>query len=92
MGEVDYERLEYATNRKLANDDGELTGHIKMYSYDNENFKYQLKCAYCGAETEGEKEMPNRPYYIKCSECGENHLIRKLKGSGSEVKRPGEDD
>lgn len=86
---IDFDRVEYASNRKLPNDDGELTGHIKIYSYDDVNFHYTLTCPYCGAEQKGEKEMPNRPYYIKCKECGENNLVRKLKGSGSKVKRPG---
>lgn len=89
MGEdVDFDEVEYVTNRKLPDDDGELTGHIKMYSYDNVTFHYTLECPYCGAETEGTKEMPNRPYYIKCGECGENNLVRKMKGQGSKVKRP----
>ncbi|MCJ7429368.1 MAG: hypothetical protein MUP66_03170 [Candidatus Nanohaloarchaeota archaeon QJJ-5] len=90
--DIDFDELEYATNRKLPNDDDELTGHIKMYSYDGVNFSYQMTCPYCGAETEGEKEMPNRPYYIKCSECETSSLVRKLKGQGSKVKRPGKDD
>lgn len=90
--EIDFEKVEYATNRKLPNDDGELEGHIKMYSYDNELFHYRMTCPYCREEQEGKKEMPNRPYYIKCKECGENSLIRKMKGQGSEVKRPDEDE
>ncbi|MDY6770886.1 MAG: hypothetical protein SV186_02915 [Candidatus Nanohaloarchaea archaeon] len=90
--DIDFDRVEYATNRKLPNDDGEMTGHIKMYSYDGENFHYEMKCPYCGAETEGKKHMPNRPYYIKCSECETSSLVRKLKGQGSEVKRPDDDD
>lgn len=86
---IDYDRVEYATNRKLPNDDGELTGHIKMYSYDDVNFHYTLTCPHCGTEQKGEKKMENRPYYIKCTECEQNTLVRKLKGSGSKVKRPG---
>jgi predicted nucleic acid-binding Zn ribbon protein len=86
--DIDFDRVEYATNRKLPNDDGELTGHIKMYSYDDVNFTYTMTCPHCGTEQEGEKEMPNRPYYIKCEECGENNLVRKMKGQGSKVKRP----
>lgn len=90
--DIDFDRVEYVTNRRLPNDDGELTGHIKMYSYDELNFHYTLECPYCGAETQGEREMENRPYYIRCSECEENNLIRKMKGSGGSVKRPdGED-
>ncbi len=91
--DIDFDRVEYVTNRRLPNDDDELTGHIKMYSYDDVNFVYTLKCPHCGETTQGEKEMENRPYYIKCSECGENNLIRKMKGSNSsEVKRPGGDE
>ncbi len=86
--EIDFDKVEYVTNRKLPNDDGELTGHIKMYSYDNVTFHYTLECPHCGETTEGEREMPNRPYYIKCSACGENNLVRKMKGQGSKVKRP----
>lgn len=88
---IDFDRVEYATNRKLPNDDDELTGHIKMYSYDNVNFTYTLQCPYCGETSKGRKEMENRPYYIKCDNCGENSLVRKMKGSGSKVKRPGGD-
>lgn len=86
--EIDFDKVEYATNRRLPDDDGNLEGHIKMYSYDNVDFVYTLKCPHCGETTQGKKEMENRPYYIKCSECGENNLVRKLKGSGSKVKRP----
>lgn len=89
--DIDFDRVEYATNRKLPNEAGELTGHIKMYSYDDVQFHYTLTCPHCGEEQEGEKEMPNRPYYIKCKHCEENNLIRKMKGSGSKVKRPGEE-
>lgn len=90
--DIDFDKLEYASNRKLPNDDDELTGNIKMFSYDGENFKYEMTCPYCGETTEGEKEMPNRPYYIKCSECETSSLVRKLKGQGSKVKRPDSDD
>jgi len=90
--DIDYDRLEYATNRKLPNDDGEQTGHIKMFSYDGEDFHYEMECPYCGATTEGKKHMPNRPYYIKCAECETSSLVRKLKGQGSSVKRPDEDE
>ncbi|MFB6167197.1 MAG: hypothetical protein ABEJ62_02960 [Candidatus Nanohaloarchaea archaeon] len=89
---IDYDRIEYVTNRKLPNDEGELTGRIKMYSYDDVHFHYTLECPHCGEVTEGEKKMENRPYYIKCEECGENNLIRKMKGQGSEVKRPGDEE
>ncbi|MDY6778572.1 MAG: hypothetical protein SVU32_07945, partial [Candidatus Nanohaloarchaea archaeon] len=73
-------------------DDGELTGHIKMYSYDGETFHYEMTCPYCGAETEGTTEIPNKPRYVNCKECGTSSLVRKMKGSGSSVKRPDEDD
>lgn len=86
---IDFEEVEYVTNRRLPNDEDELTGHIKMYSYDELDFQYTLECPYCGEVTEGEKRMENRPYYIKCKACGENNLVRKMKGSGSKVKRPG---
>lgn len=87
--DIDFDEVEYVSNRRLPNDEGELTGHIKMWSYDDVNFHYILECPYCGAETNGEKEMPNRPYYIKCPECEENNLVRKMKGQGSKVKKPG---
>lgn len=57
--DIDFDRVEYATNRKLPNDDNELTGHIKMFSYDNETFYYEMTCPYCEETTEGEKDMPN---------------------------------
>lgn len=92
MGDdIDFEKVEYVSNRKLPDDDGNLAGHIKIYSYDNVNFTYTLKCPYCGEVSNGRKKMENRPYYIKCDECGENSLVRKMKGSGSKVKQPGDD-
>lgn len=87
MQDIDYDRVEYVTNRKLKNDEGEKTGWIKAFSYDNVHFNYEMKCPYCGTEQEGEKEMENRPYYIKCQECGASNLVRKLKGQDSKVKR-----
>ncbi len=90
--DINFDELEYVTNRRLPNDDDELTGRIKMYSYDELDFKYTLECPHCGEVTQGEKRMENRPYYIKCKECGENNLVRKMKGSGSKVKRPGGDE
>lgn len=90
--DIDFDKVEYASNRKLPNDDDELTGHIKMFSYDNETFYYEMTCPYCGTTQEGQKDMPNRPYYIKCEDCETSSLIRKLKGSGNDVSRPGEDD
>jgi len=90
--DIDFDRVEYASNRKLPNDDDELTGQIKIFSYDGVNFHYQMTCPYCGTEQEGEKEMEHRPYYIKCRECETSSLVRKLKGQGSKVKRPGSDD
>ncbi|MDY6774208.1 MAG: hypothetical protein SVS85_03320, partial [Candidatus Nanohaloarchaea archaeon] len=67
MGEenVDYDRVEYVTNRRLPNDEDELTGHIKMYSYDEVKFHFTLECPYCGETSEGTTKLENRPYYVE---------------------------
>jgi len=77
--EIDYDRIKYVTNRALENDKGEKTGHILMYSYDEINFEYKMKCPYCGAEQEGVTTFTRRPYRIECKSCGRKILIKRLK-------------
>jgi len=70
MKEIDYERTEYVTNREVQNDEGEMTGRVKMFSYDNEMFHYQIKCPYCEHDFEGgSQELGSRPWWIECPEC-----------------------
>ncbi len=75
---IDYEKVKYVTNRKLKNKEKELTGEIKMFSYDGLNFYYKMKCPFCGTEQEGEKQFKRRPYYVECKNCGKKILIEKL--------------
>lgn len=77
--EIDFEKAQYLTNRTLKNDDGEKTGRLKMYSYDERKFHFEMKCPYCGHEQEGTTIMENRPYYINCEECDRSSLVKKLK-------------
>ncbi|MBY6293887.1 hypothetical protein GLU60_00660 [Nanohaloarchaea archaeon H01] len=77
--DVDFDRVEYATNRELENDDGEKTGHIKMFSYDNELFFYELTCPYCGHEFEDEGELGSRPWWIECPECTRSTNVFRIK-------------
>lgn len=77
--EIDFDRVEYATNRKLEDDDGNENGHIKMFSYDNENFIYEMKCPYCGNVQEGEEELGSRPWWIECEDCGRSTNVYRIK-------------
>jgi len=79
MQDIDYDKAEYVTNRELENDDGEKTGRIKMFSYDNETYHYQLKCPYCGHTFEGTDELGSRPWWIECPECGRSSNINRIK-------------
>lgn len=76
--EIDYDKVEYVTNRRLTNKAGEETGHIKMYSYDNNNFHYYLHCPYCGEEQEDDIQLEKRPFYIPCRHCERKSLVEKL--------------
>ncbi|MFB6202964.1 MAG: hypothetical protein ABEK01_00575 [Candidatus Nanohaloarchaea archaeon] len=77
--DIDFDRVEYATNREVENDEGEKTGRVKMFSYDNETFFYELKCPYCQHEFEGEDELGQRPWWIECPECGRSTNVYRIK-------------
>lgn len=77
--EIDYDRVEYATNREVENDEGEKTGYIKMFSYDNELFFYELKCPHCGHVSEDEEELDTRPWWLECPECGRSTNVYRIK-------------
>lgn len=77
--EIDFDRVEYATNRKVENDEGEETGHIQMFSYDNETFIYELTCPYCQHTFEGEDQLGSRPWWIECPECGRSTNVYRIK-------------
>lgn len=90
--EIDYDRVEYATNREVENDEGEQTGYIKMFSYDNELFFYELKCPYCEHVSEGEEELDSRPWWIECPECGRSTNVYRIKDKHEKkVKKRGPD-
>lgn len=76
---INFDEVEYSTNRKLENDDGEENGHLKMYSYDNENFHFKMTCPYCGHEFEGEEELGQRPWWIECPECTRSTNVYRIK-------------
>lgn len=79
MKEIDFERTEYVTNRELENDEGEETGRLKMFSYDNETFHYQMKCPFCGQTSEGTEELGSRPWWIECEECERSVNVYRIK-------------
>jgi hypothetical protein len=77
--DVDYDRVEYATNRNLENDEGEETGHIKMFSYDNEKFFFDMICPYCEHSFEDEEELGSRTWWIECPECERSTNVFRIK-------------
>jgi ssDNA-binding Zn-finger/Zn-ribbon topoisomerase 1 len=92
MKEIDYEKAEYVTNREVENDEGEKTGRVKMFSYDNETFHYQITCPYCGHEWEDSEELGSRPWWIECPECGRSTNVNRIKDAKKrEIKERGPD-
>lgn len=90
--DIDYEKAEYVTNREVPNDEGEKTGRIKMFSYDNETFHYQLKCPYCSNTFENSEELGSRPWWIECPECERSTNVKRIKDAAKkEVKNRGPD-
>lgn len=88
--DLDYDRLEYATNRRLENDEGEPEGFAKVASYDMENFIFVIKCPYCGHEFKGEEELGSRPWWIECPNCGRSSNIYRIKDKAErEIKDRG---
>jgi len=92
MKEIDFDRVEYTTNRELQDDDGEKNGHLKMFSYDTETYHYQITCPYCGGEFEGSDELGNRPWWIECPECERSINVYRIKDAKKrEIKNRGPD-
>jgi peptide subunit release factor 1 (eRF1) len=92
MKEIDYDRTEYVTNREVENDEGEMTGRVKMFSYDNEMFHYQITCPYCENEFEGSEELGQRPWWIECPECGRSTNVNRIKDAAKKkIKNRGPD-
>ncbi len=90
--DLDYDRLDYATNREMENDEGEKTGFAKVASYDMENFMYVIKCPYCGHTFKGEGELGSRPWWIECPECTRSSNIYRIKDKAEKkVKNRGPD-
>jgi transposase-like protein len=79
MKEIDWERTEYVTNRELENDEGEETGRLKMFSYDNETYHFQMTCPYCGHEFEDSEDLGSRPWWIECPECERSTNVYRIK-------------
>ncbi|AOV95217.1 hypothetical protein AQV86_04845 [Nanohaloarchaea archaeon SG9] len=91
--DVDYDRVEYATNRKVENDEGEETGHIKMFSYDYENFFFELTCPYCQHEFERhDVELGSRPWWIECPECTRSTNVYRIKDKAEREQGPDDDE
>ena len=76
---INFDEVEYSTNRKLENDEGEEKGHLKMYSYDNELFHFRMTCPYCGHEFEDKQELGSRPWWIECPECTRSTNVFRIK-------------
>lgn len=92
MKEIDYDRAEYVTNREVENDEGEKTGRVKMFSYDNETYHYDMVCPYCGNEFEGSQELGQRPWWIECPECTRSINVNRIKDAAKkEIKNRGPD-
>ena len=90
--EIDFDRVEYATNREVENDEGETTGYIKMFSYDTETYFYELVCPHCEHKFEGEQELGSRPWWIECPECGRSTNVYRIKDKEEKkVKKRGPD-
>ncbi len=77
--DLDYDRLDYATNREMENDEGEKIGFAKVASYDMETFMYVIKCPYCEHTFKGEEKLGSRPWWIECPECGRSSNIYRIK-------------
>ena len=75
---IDYNRVQYVTNRKLKNKEKEETGSIMMFSYDRKTFYFKMKCPFCGSNQEGEEHFTRKPYYVLCKTCGKKSRIEKL--------------
>ena len=90
--EIDFDRVEYATNREIENDEGEKTGYVKMFSYDTENFFYEIECPYCQNKFEGEQELGSRPWWIECPDCTRSINVYRIKDKAEKkVKNRGPD-
>ncbi len=90
--EIDFEKAEYVTNREIENDEGEMTGRIQMFSYDNETFHYEITCPYCQNTWEDSQELGARPWWIECPECGRSTNVKRIKDAAKrEIKDRGPD-
>lgn len=77
-GIKDIKDIAYITSRKLKNANGEKTGAVVMWRNKGEDeFRYTLKCPYCGAEEESSTMLKRRPYRVRCSNCGMSILTDK---------------
>ncbi|MFB6200060.1 MAG: hypothetical protein ABEJ83_04220 [Candidatus Nanohaloarchaea archaeon] len=79
MKDIDFDKTEYVTNRKLENDEGEETGRLKMFSYDYEKFHYEITCPYCQHTWEDSQKLGKRPWWIECPECGRSTNVYRIK-------------
>ena len=94
--DIDFERVEYSTNREIENDEGEKTGRVQMFSYDTELYYYDITCPYCGNQWEGQQELGQRPWWIECPECTrsinvnriKDAMERKIKDRGADADTP----
>ena len=90
--DIDFERVEYSTNRKIENDEGEKTGRVQMFSYDTETYHFDIKCPYCGNQWEGSQELGQRPWWIECPECTRSINVNRIKDAVErEIKDRGAD-
>ncbi len=90
--DLEYDKIEYATNRELENDEGESTGFAKVASYDMETFMYVIKCPYCGNEFKDEEKLGNRPWWINCPSCDRSSNIYRIKDKAEkEIKETPDD-
>ncbi len=70
----------YFTNRALDNEKGEVAGKIIMWRIrGEEEFRYILKCPFCGHEQEKKEVFAKKPYRPRCEKCNKSVVIAKLK-------------
>ncbi|MFH1126540.1 MAG: hypothetical protein V1718_00325 [archaeon] len=70
----------YFTNRALENEKGETSGKIIMWRIKGEEeYRYVLKCPFCGHDQEKKEAFTRRPYRPRCDNCGKSIAISKIK-------------
>ncbi len=79
----------YVTNRSLANKAGKDAGKIRVLVKQGSDIaEVDYACPECGFSEHVEPEW-KRPFSIRCSKCGANIKIRRLKDEIKKDKKKG---